>query len=414
MVKVSIIIPIYNCEPYLRQCVESVLRQTLKETEVICVDDGSADQSVQMIRELMQSDDRVILCQQKNQGPGIARNTGIKRAKGKYIAFLDADDFYWDIDGLEQLWNACETKKVNAGVSLRWCLNGQVEKLDCFMDDFEDQKIFHFYNHQEDYFFCCYLFLREMLIEKKIYFPPYIRFEDPPFLARALYEADQFVAVDTCLYHYRRVDAKKRFNGERTLDLLCGLTDNLTFAREHHLNALFYNTVRRLEYEYMGIILENILPDDVRIVEKLLKINKMIGEVKGDANYTIRPLRGILLYTSQYEDKIIRKIKAYDEIVLYGAGRYGRTFLKFLKEKNCFDRVSGIVVTERKQEKLELEGIKVVELKELKKTEKGLILVTVGEKLQPEIEETLKVKGYKNYEIVRDEFLYLITERLEC
>ena len=88
MVKISVIIPIYNCEQYIEQCVRSVLRQTLKDLEVICVDDGSTDQSVQVLRELMRTDERIILCQQKNQGPGIARNTGMKRAEGKYIAFL--------------------------------------------------------------------------------------------------------------------------------------------------------------------------------------------------------------------------------------------------------------------------------------------------------------------------------------
>lgn len=409
MVKISVIIPIYNCEQYIEQCVRSVLRQTLKDLEVICVDDGSTDQSVQVLRELMRTDERIILCQQKNQGPGIARNTGMKRAEGKYIAFLDADDFYWDQNGLEQLWKVCEAKKAAAGASLQWCVNGLVERLEDFEENVEEEKIIHYAEQQADYHFCCYLFLREMLIKKEIYFPAYLRFEDPPFLVRALYEAEHIAVADICLYYYRRPVAGKRFNEERTLDLLSGLMDNVLFAQKHNLKPLLYRTVHRLEYEYMGIILENILLDDLRIIEKLQQLNNVIRKIKEDTNYIIRPLRGLLLYVNQYDCKIIRKIKAYDEVILYGAGRYGQLFLEFLEERNCLEKVSTIVVTEQKNNKSELRGIKVKALKDLKKHKDSLVLVAAGENFQQEMEQILRKHGYRNYEMIRDEFLYLMT-----
>ena len=92
-VLVSVIIPVYNAEAYLRQCLDSVLHQTLKNIEVICVDDGSTDNSVEIIKKYQKDDKRVVLLRETNKGAGAARNYGLRQAKGKYIHFLDADDW---------------------------------------------------------------------------------------------------------------------------------------------------------------------------------------------------------------------------------------------------------------------------------------------------------------------------------
>lgn len=96
MPKISIIIPVYNAERYLQQTLESILKQSLKEIEVICVDDGSTDSSPEIIRKFAEKDNRVTLIQQKNQHAGVARNNGLKAAKGEYIHFMDADDYVLD------------------------------------------------------------------------------------------------------------------------------------------------------------------------------------------------------------------------------------------------------------------------------------------------------------------------------
>ena len=92
-IKVSVIIPIYNAEPYLKQCLDSYLAQTLKEIEIICIDDGSDDNSLEIIKSYSLKDRRVICISQQNKGAGYARNIGIKSASGKYLYFPDADDF---------------------------------------------------------------------------------------------------------------------------------------------------------------------------------------------------------------------------------------------------------------------------------------------------------------------------------
>ena len=88
----SIIIPVYNVAPYLRECLDSVLAQTFTDWEAICVDDGSTDGSGAILDEYAEKDRRFCLVRQENQGVGAARNVGLKQALGKYIVFLDADD----------------------------------------------------------------------------------------------------------------------------------------------------------------------------------------------------------------------------------------------------------------------------------------------------------------------------------
>ena len=101
MIKVSVIIPVYNAEKYLRQCLDSVLGQSLKELEVICVDDGSTDSSREIIMEYANRDGRVKSLSQSNSGPGAARNLGLSVANGENVIFLDADDWF-ECDFLEK------------------------------------------------------------------------------------------------------------------------------------------------------------------------------------------------------------------------------------------------------------------------------------------------------------------------
>lgn len=92
--KVSVIIPVYNAGKYLRQCLDSVVNQSLREIEVICVDDGSTDGSAGILLEYASKDARIQVIAQNNSGPGIARNHGLSAATGEYIIFLDADDWF--------------------------------------------------------------------------------------------------------------------------------------------------------------------------------------------------------------------------------------------------------------------------------------------------------------------------------
>src|SRR5574344_1424030 len=102
--KVSIIVPIYNVEKYLDRCMESLLNQTLKDIEIIMVDDGSPDNCPKMCDEYAKRDKRVKVIHKKNGGLGYARNSGLDIATGEYVAFVDSDD-YVDVNMYETLYN---------------------------------------------------------------------------------------------------------------------------------------------------------------------------------------------------------------------------------------------------------------------------------------------------------------------
>ena len=92
--KVSVIVPVYNTSAFLGKCLDSILNQTLHQIEVICVDDGSTDNSLEILNQYQRKDSRVQVLTQNNQGAGSARNLGLAHASGEYLSFLDADDFF--------------------------------------------------------------------------------------------------------------------------------------------------------------------------------------------------------------------------------------------------------------------------------------------------------------------------------
>ena len=105
--EISIIIPVYNVEPYIRRCLDSIKAQTFTDFEAIIVDDSSPDGSIKIAMEFVASDSRFKIVTRENGGLSAARNTGIEHSVGRYIAFIDSDDFIAPTY-LEKLYNACE------------------------------------------------------------------------------------------------------------------------------------------------------------------------------------------------------------------------------------------------------------------------------------------------------------------
>lgn len=104
MVKVSVVIPFYNVEDYLGECLDSIINQTLDDIEIICVNDGSTDDSLKIVEELATSDDRIKIFSQENQGASASRNHGVKKTHGDYIYFMDSDDIL-ELNALEDLYD---------------------------------------------------------------------------------------------------------------------------------------------------------------------------------------------------------------------------------------------------------------------------------------------------------------------
>lgn len=118
MILISLIVPVYNKENYLQQCIESLQKQTLKNFEMICIDDGSTDRSGELLDKLQSQDERIQVFHTDNQGPSVARNIGLAKAKGKYIAFIDSDDIVVP-NYLEILYNEAEASQLDVVICRR-------------------------------------------------------------------------------------------------------------------------------------------------------------------------------------------------------------------------------------------------------------------------------------------------------
>lgn len=110
--KVSVIVPVYNVEKYLSECLESLINQTLSDIEIICVNDGSTDDSRNVLERYAASDKRIAVVNQTNKGLSAARNSGVKTARGRYLYFLDSDDFI-DRNALEYLYQEAEKYRLD-------------------------------------------------------------------------------------------------------------------------------------------------------------------------------------------------------------------------------------------------------------------------------------------------------------
>ncbi len=418
-VEISIIIPVYNCEKYLGQCLKSVMNQTIKNIEIICVNDGSTDNSVSVINEYSKQDSRIVLLNQLNQGPAKARNLGLSSAKGRYAAFLDADDYYLEPEALEMMYCACEENHVKAAGSLRKSLIDGMEKPESLFTDIFQQNaasaeqktvLIKYTDYQIDYDYQSFLFDTALLIDNGIYFPDYLRFQDPPFLVKALYAAEKFAAVKTYLYCYRFFRAASRFDTSRTIDLIKGLIENLIFADEYHLDTLFQNTADRLEYEYANIICRNISCRDLTVIQLLLEANQIICRKLHNPKFILRPLQMILENTeaehADYGNRILQKISKESTVCIYGAGKLAKKFLKYLDSARLKNKVSCMIVSGADTKESMTDGVPVVSVQNVKlQDKKQLVFVAAGFIYQKDMKNSLKENGFLRYQILDDIFL---------
>lgn len=214
MNKISVIIPVYNVEDYLSECLNSVCNQTLDDLEIICIDDGSTDNSLKILNEYAQSDSRFKIITKENGGQATARNLGIKEAQGEYIAFVDSDDFI-EAEMLEKLY----TKASDNNLDLTMCkiatYDNQTEEirnnvwyymLGVFRDFEKD-----IFTHKDTKEFTCNiavtpynkLYKTGLIKDNDILFPEGVIFEDEKFFFDVYLRAKRVSIVDEFLYYYR-------------------------------------------------------------------------------------------------------------------------------------------------------------------------------------------------------------------
>lgn len=267
-IKVSVVIPVYNSQEFIGGSLQQVLAQSLQEIEVVCVDDGSTDDSADIIAQAAQRDSRVKLIQQENAGPGPARNVGIAASTGEFVTFLDADDRYSSDDYLCVLYEGAVDNGVDAsGACFYNDHAGHLEK--DFSNDpdlagytFTESGVKSYRDYQFDYGFHRFMFKRSLFESASVNvadtvasgpFPALTFFEDPVFLVQTLYRAGRFFVTNKVGYCYRCDYKVPHWTTKKTADLLEGVRRNLEFSKEQGLPLLHWYTARHYQLESAGV-----------------------------------------------------------------------------------------------------------------------------------------------------------------
>lgn len=202
--KISIIVPCYNAEKYIKRCLDSLLNQTLTETEIICIDDKSTDNTLAVLKAFASSDNRLRIIEQNvNRGAAAARNTGLEVAAGEYIGFVDSDD-YVDADFFEKMYNqalatGADIIKANAKIT---------EQNSCKrFDDRQNERIRLYGKWRFLYQWWTGLYHGSLIRDNKIKFPDnIISGQDIVFLSLCVAAANRVALVPDTFYHYLRRD----------------------------------------------------------------------------------------------------------------------------------------------------------------------------------------------------------------
>lgn len=202
--KVSVIVPIYNVEKYLAKCLNSLVNQTLKEIEIICVNDGSTDNSAKILEYFTKNDSRIKVISQQNLGISVARNAGLNIATGEYIGFVDSDDWV-DLEFFEKLYNVAKENSADiscAGFKRRGKILSTIRK------SYKEIKVYEDINDKvvvdklpEHNYIWNKIYLRDKWIFK---FQEGRYFEDMAILIKILYASKMLVTVPDIYYNYRR------------------------------------------------------------------------------------------------------------------------------------------------------------------------------------------------------------------
>ena len=208
MVKVSIIMPVYNGSKFLEKSIRSVMSQSFKDIELICVDDGSEDNSLEVLNGFAEKYDCIRVLTQENQGSGKARNYGMDESKGDYIGFIDADDEFVDKDSLEKLYAAAvkyDADLVSGNLKKLTQDRVMVDNPNCIEDNyycFDKDCVISPEEYGVPWAFYKNLYKRSFLNENDIRFRDLIRGQDPVFMAEVLAKVDKVYGVKTDFYAY--------------------------------------------------------------------------------------------------------------------------------------------------------------------------------------------------------------------
>lgn len=275
--KLSIIVPVYGVEKYIDKCLNSLVKQSLKEIEVIVVNDGTKDNSQKIIDKYVKKyPDKIKSYIKENGGQGSARNYGLKKATGEYIGYVDSDDFV-EKDMYKKLYNKAKENNYDIVV----CGNYNVS------EDYQNKNIDAFINNYntdlENIFFGKMavwnkIYKRDILIKNKLEFKEKVWYEDLAFTLKAIMNSNTFAFIDEPLYDYliREGSTMNNSNVQRNLEILDAFNDILSYIK-HNKKEEYFSKIEFLAIDHIYIsAIVRVLKADADDKVKRETINKLI------------------------------------------------------------------------------------------------------------------------------------------
>ncbi len=420
-IRISIIIPVYNSAPYLRECLDSILRQDMGAYEVICVDDASTDGSLEILSSYAARDARFRVISQSHGGPGTARNRGIREAQGKYVYFMDSDDYLIAKDALSFMAGAMETDSLDIlyfGTELLFENEKMRELRSMEIPWFHRSREYGFYEKGQELFrdfihhldFVCNVWLqcvrRKFLEENHIEYPALRECEDEVYTVQTMLSAGRVRHVDRALY-MRRVHPGsimtdvfrfKNFHDgtvswRRMLELLQE-DDFSPAARE----AVLTHLVRR--YKEIRRQYEDLPPEEQAELSALPEEEKACVRMFLHLSPCVQKMEASFLFPYHL-------FHPHERVVLYGAGSVGREFYAQASRMGYVDIV-GLV--DRKASEMK-GGLRVQPVRELLNMEYDSILIAVRDRAVADgIMHTLEDMGIDRKRIRWDGESYLVQD----
>ena len=298
----SVVVPVYNVSKYLEECLDSVIQQSFKDFEVLLINDGSTDGSLDLLEEVASRDSRVRVWSQFNCGAGSARNRGIELASGKHLIFIDPDDIFATDHVFSDLIDAMDKSgALICGGSLSLLKpSGKIKSEFSF-----DESFYHVSYEREvpleqiwtDYGWIRFMYDSSLFVDGTVRFPQLNWYEDPVFFLRAVEKAGGCKVVPVDVYHYRVGYKETEWTVARVRDMLWGMGHNLAVADRLKMRELYVTIVNRFNRDYSDAILKQI--KDPGVYEQLVTIQASINH------------------------RLLKECSAYDEPYYYLLPLYG-------------------------------------------------------------------------------------------
>lgn len=398
-IKISVIIPVYNMGQYLRECLDSIVNQTLKEIEVITVDDGSTDDSLSILKQYSGIYDNFVILTQENQGAGPARNQGIRCAKGRYLIFIDPDDYYPSNDCLEALYNAAEDHDVLmcGGIEMennrgeRIMVGG--EKLRGYFSNI----IVRVCDYPEIYGHQRYIYRTDMIRKNNIFYGPYRRYQDQIFTMNAMVHAGVFYGLDKVVYEKRVGHKKLNYSLEISIDILCGIRDVFRIVKEHNLVKMYEERLKNIHMDYLIPFYKYSFCGNQKIDKVIEEINEIVKDWIGNEE-------SIILTKEKVEELRENYVKEYENVIsilenerkkiIYGAGVKASRFIERNADK--LENTIGVAVTSKQNGLAEtICGLPVGQIDDyLPYKKEALVMIATIPRYQEEIEQNLRDLGF--------------------